>query len=413
MILAGDHTPELYETALNLGPGTVLCVLDGPILSAQHGLKPALKSGPSLYSISLPERLPGSEGETHFALASNHFMDFGTAGMEKSFEQLSMAGSKFSGAGKNVGEARRPMVFESDGVRVGVISCCEAQYGVAGAAAPGVAEIGPWIYPALAKLRGEIDVAVVSVHASVEMSPWPSPYLQELYRSWIDAGALIVHGHHAHQPQGIEHYGGGIISYGSANLLVCPERWAEGVDTYWSLAVDVDLNSRPLRGRVFSTEIRRQNRMLVAEPSNAAEAKSHEDYIAAVTAPLLDPSLLEALWQETAVRSLIRLYADPLRAPTGIQRRFNLKQRVKALRAGFLEAAGAVIGREVSTDFVKRSCMNWHHYFACISHRDAIATGLGVLSGAVSDLRTEASSSLADKFMTFFPKVDRKKQGMT
>jgi hypothetical protein len=332
-------------------------------------------------------------------------MDFGPAGMEKTLELLQRANSRFAGAGRNVEEAQRPMIFEVDGVRVGVISCCEAQYGVAGANWPGVAEIGPWVYSALAELRSEVAVPIVSVHAAVEMSPWPSPQLQQLYRSWIDAGALIVHGHHAHQPQGIERYENGIISYGLGNMMVSPERWADGVNTFWSLAVDVDLKSRPLNYRVFATEIRRQRGSLIAEPSTEAEAKTHSAYMEAVTLPLSDPLFLESLWQETSLRALLALYADPLRAPTGIRRRFSLKQRINAARAAAQEAVSALCGLEVSTTMVRRNRLNWHHYFRCLSHRDAIATSLGLLSGVIPDRRTKMSAHLADQFMPAFPRV--------
>src|SRR5262245_59794686 len=126
LILLGDYTPEAHPAEFNLGPGTLLCVLDGPILPRGHGVKPAIKSGLSIYSVSLPTHPAGSEGETHFALANNHFMDFGPAGMERTTEQLRRVGSKFAGAGHSAEEARQPMIFQADGVRVGVISCCEA-----------------------------------------------------------------------------------------------------------------------------------------------------------------------------------------------------------------------------------------------------------------------------------------------
>jgi hypothetical protein len=214
-----------------------------------------------------------------------------------------------------------------------------------------------------------------------------------------------VHGHHAHQPQGVERYGDGIISYGSGNMMVSPERWADGINTFWSLAVDVDLKSRPLEYRVFPTEIRRQRGKLIAEPSTEAEAKAHHAYIEAATLPLSDPLLLESLWQETSLRAMIGLYADPLRAPTGTRRRFNLKQRIKATRVAIQEVASAFCGFEVSTNMNRRNRLNWHHYFRCLSHSDAIATALGVLSGVIPDLRTDVSSRLADQFMPAFPHV--------
>jgi hypothetical protein len=187
--------------------------------------------------------------------------------------------------------------------------------------------------------------------------------------------------------------------------MVSPERWANGINTFWSIAVEVDLKSRPLEYRIFSTEIRRQRNKLIAEPSTEAETQAHRAYIEAAMLPLSDPALLESLWQETSLRAMIGLYADPLRAPTSIRRRFNLKQRAKAARAAMLEAASALCGYEISSNMTRRNRLNWHHYFRCLSHREAIATAMGVLSGVIPDLRTETSSRLADQFIPAFPRV--------
>ena len=59
---------------------------------------------------------------------------------------------------------------------------------------------------------------IVSVHAAIEDSPWPSPYIRELYHSFIDAGATVVHGHHLHVPQGYETYDEGVIFTAWATL---------------------------------------------------------------------------------------------------------------------------------------------------------------------------------------------------
>src|SRR5262249_25824511 len=96
---------------------------------------------------------------------------------------------------------------------------------------------------------------------------------------------------------------------------------------------------------------------------------------------------------------------DPLRAPTGMRRRFSLKQRINAALTAAQEAASALCGLEISTTMVRRNRLNWHHYFRCLSHRDAIATSLGLLSGVIPDRRTKVSAHLADQFMPAFPRV--------
>jgi len=43
--------------------------------------------------------------------------------------------------------------------------------------------------------------------------------------------------------------------------------------------------------------------------------------------------------------------------------------------------------------------MLWYHMIACESHRQMLATALGLLGGEIKDLRTEETRILADEMM--------------
>lgn len=47
------------------------------------------------------------------------------------------------------------------------------------------------------------------------------------------------------------------------------------------------------------------------------------------------------------------------------------------------------------------SDLSEHPLFACESHRDSIATALGVLSGELEDMRTDETRALADEMMSW------------
>ncbi len=255
MILTGDWAPgnKIVKTSLVLSRG-VLANLEGPILPRDHSFVTVPKAGPSLFSCDLPNET----GQFFFALANNHLMDYGIPGLEATLKLLDKKGFRACGAGKDVYDARRPIIAQDNGVKVGIIACCEAQFGVAiypcirkGTSdnfisvekasrrcsfiyasvyrcnSAGVAEFGPWIYRAIRNLRETVDAVIVSVHAAVEDSPWPSPYIRALYRSFVDAGASVVHGHHSHVPQGYEAYGDGVIFYGMGNFAVDPDKWRD------------------------------------------------------------------------------------------------------------------------------------------------------------------------------------------
>lgn len=393
MIFAGDYAARHWEARLELPNGVVLANLEGPILALEHGLAKAPKSGPALSS----ERLPEGTEVMAWALANNHMMDYGVEGLRRTLAALGDAGMAGCGAGMSLDEARRPMVVQDGAVRVAVLSVCEAQYGVADRRRCGVAELGPWMYQEIAKLKRRGDKVVVSVHQAVEMSAWPSPRVQELYRSWIEAGATVVHGHHAHVPQGVEAYRGGVIMYGLGNFLVDPTPWRDTAHALWSLAVEVEW-AEPVRFKVHTLELQEEGRKLVARVANRAKYAAYRE---ACDRPLKEADLLEALWQETAARAWHRLYAEPLRGPRP-GRGLDGKARARALRAGLRELMRGLLGREVLEKRAFAKALLWQHFFGCQSHAEAITTAMGLLGGEMTDRRTAESRSMAEEFIPYF-----------
>jgi poly-gamma-glutamate synthesis protein (capsule biosynthesis protein) len=67
--------------------------------------------------------------------------------------------------------------------------------------------------------RAQADVVIVALHFGVEYTDAPQPNQQSLARAAIDAGALLVLGHHSHTLQGRERYGNGLIVYSLGNFV--------------------------------------------------------------------------------------------------------------------------------------------------------------------------------------------------
>ncbi|NLE45724.1 MAG: CapA family protein [Chloroflexi bacterium] len=181
MLLVGDWAPGDKQVVLVHEGSTVLANLEGPVLPLAHSCAAVSKAGPCLFSLAVPDKSQCFV----FSLANNHIMDYGLSGLDATLSLLAQKGFRSCGAGKDICDARKPIICRDDDVQLGIIACCEAQFGVARRDSAGVAEFGPWVYRTIRQLRETVEVVIVSVHAAVEDSPWPSPYIRELYRSKV------------------------------------------------------------------------------------------------------------------------------------------------------------------------------------------------------------------------------------
>ena len=396
MLVVGDWALGDRHCQLHLDHGLILANLEGPILPADHGISPAAKAGPHLFSTSLTS----DERPFVFSLANNHTMDYGDMGLNRTLAFLNNRNVMTAGAGRNIEAARAPIIFEVDGARVGLVACCEAQFGLATLAQAGVAELGPWVYREIRNLKPRVDTLIISVHAAQEMSPWPSPRIQDQYRSFIDTGASVVHGHHSHVPQGIEEYNGGVILYGMGNFVVEPDKWRNSANALWSLGVELACGKQARFRRLLTLEIREtSDGELVIEESSQEQRICHEEYLRICDRPLQDRELLEALWQEVSIRAYFEHGAKFMGFPDasgGIES----KQGVRASVAQLVRRVVRSIKRnEPVKSPTKSQYLLWHVMCNCESHRSALATALGVSSGELEDMRTDDTRRLADGMM--------------
>lgn len=182
-----------------------------------------------------PEILPGFGGETRAApllsaagfsilsLANNHIMDYGPEGLRSTIRSLREAGIQVVGAGETIQEARRPVILERNGLRIGFLAYASpgrhsATTDRAGAAPLEAAEIER----DLERLRDRADLAVLSLHFGLVYSDYPRPEDQALARRLCSAGAHAILGHHPHVLQGVERLEGRRIAYSLGELLFDP-----------------------------------------------------------------------------------------------------------------------------------------------------------------------------------------------
>jgi len=157
-------------------------------------------------------------------LANNHIMDYGVGGVEDTLEQLRRAGIVPVGAGTSAAQARRGVVFEVRGVRLGVLSFLEDSLmhsiyvrSFAGAWRPGCARMSlASAKEDIARLRRRADLVLVVAHwgASYGEVTWRQRYLG---KALIDYGADVVVGHHPHVHQPVAVHRGKPIVYSLGN----------------------------------------------------------------------------------------------------------------------------------------------------------------------------------------------------
>ena len=68
-------------------------------------------------------------------------------------------------------------------------------------------------------LRTRCDVVIVSMHNGIEYQPRPNDRQRIFAHAAIDAGALLVVGHHPHVRQVMERYCNGVIFYSLGNFI--------------------------------------------------------------------------------------------------------------------------------------------------------------------------------------------------
>ena len=167
------------------------------------------------------------------SLANNHVMDYGAAGLQDTLAALAGEGIAGFGAGATLPAARRGVVVERRGMRIGLLgylflgdNSIEPPAIFAGPGRPGVAghprsaaAVEAMVRQDVASLRPRVDALVISFHWGREKRYEPEGYQRRLGRAAVDAGAQVVVGHHPHVIQGIEAYRGGLIAYSLGNFV--------------------------------------------------------------------------------------------------------------------------------------------------------------------------------------------------
>jgi len=161
-------------------------------------------------------------------LANNHTLDFQEDGLVDTIRYLDDAGICRVGAGMNIEEAGAPVFRDVGEVTVGLVAFTNNEPAFAATEdSPGVnyvplylglGALGP-IRDAIKRAKRLSDLVIVSVHWSPNMAFYPSLDFRLAAHAMVDAGADVIHGHSAHNFQGVELYRGKPIMYSTGDFI--------------------------------------------------------------------------------------------------------------------------------------------------------------------------------------------------
>ena len=159
------------------------------------------------------------------SLANNHAYDYGADAFEDTLNTLAGVQLPYIGAGRNKEEAAKPHYFIVNGRKYAFSAATRAEKTIrtpeAGENSSGVMRTydATQYLETIKSAEQECDYNIVYVHWGAEGSHQIEDGLYEMGCQYIDAGADIVIGAHAHVLQGIQFYNNVPIVYNLGNFL--------------------------------------------------------------------------------------------------------------------------------------------------------------------------------------------------
>ena len=163
-----------------------------------------------------------SVGADVIELSGNHMSDYGPEWMIFTLEMYEKEGWQYFAGGRNLIEAYKPAVFDINGNKIAFLGC--NQFGPAASWATdkkaGAAPQKYDVYEGIIAQLKEEGYIVIFTFQHIEVYDYlPVSTQVKDFRRMALAGADIVSGSQAHQPQAIEFYNNGAIFYGLGNLF--------------------------------------------------------------------------------------------------------------------------------------------------------------------------------------------------
>jgi poly-gamma-glutamate synthesis protein (capsule biosynthesis protein) len=281
-------------------------------------------------------------------------MDMGEKGLIDTFENCSKTGLITVGAGKNLEEARKPLILEKNKIKVGILAFAEHEFSIAGETKSGANPLEPIDnFKDIQVLSTQVDKVIVIFHGGNEYYPYPRPGMVKLCRFYVDAGADAVICHHSHTTNGYEIYKDSPIFYGIGNFFF-PKKTSEITDWNYGFMVSLEISvKKPLTFNLIPFYFD-QNQIYILEDN------SKDNFINEVQLKseiLMDHDKLQQQWRKFC-ESKHKQYLYNL---LSYNRYDRILYRLKIIKPGYF----------------KNKILTLYNYILCESHRELISNLLG------------------------------------
>jgi poly-gamma-glutamate synthesis protein (capsule biosynthesis protein) len=295
------------------------------------------------------------------AVANNHAFDQGRAGFEETLRRIEQAGLKAIGAGPE-GHSAGPVRIEAGGLTIAFLgyahffnqdgNACPPRRPPAPACVQAAVLERARIADDVRAAAAEADAVVVSLHWGVEYEPQPRAQDVELAREIVEAGALVVLGHHPHVLQPVELHRRadgrvGVIAYSLGNFVsnqsrryvhgAMPEKIAATRD---GALLRVGLAKKDYGRGVVRVEVDGADFLPLWTENDTPEIdrRREPERRPAIRVVAIDRALAE-------VRAALARFPDPVPAPD--QDRWAALRRREALLASRRSAIASLLGEDL------------------------------------------------------------------
>jgi poly-gamma-glutamate synthesis protein (capsule biosynthesis protein) len=288
-------------------------------------------------------------------LANNHIMDHGAEGLRSTVRALREAGIGTVGAGENLRAARRMLVREAGGIRIGIVAMAEHEFSIATEDSWGANPLDPVEFVReVRERRGEFDHLLVLLHGGFEFYAWPSPRIRSVSRFLVEMGATAVFVQHAHCLGGYEAYRGGHIFYGQGAVVMDEAVYRSRASFHEAYLVrltlgagaGVDAELIPLRQSVGGPGARRLS---------GAEADRLRMELAEKSKAIGDDAFVRARWIEFCLERR-HAYLSSLLGHNKVLRKLN---------------AGGLVGKAL---YGRGALLGARNVVCCETHREVLET---------------------------------------
>jgi poly-gamma-glutamate synthesis protein (capsule biosynthesis protein) len=257
------------------------------------------------------------------ALANNHVLDWGYAGLKETLECLHATQIKATGAGQNQDAAATPAVVEVGAKgRVVVFSWADSTSGVpaswaATADRPGMnwlpdlsaASTVQQIQAQVQAVKQSGDIVVASIHWGGNWGYEIPQHQRTFAHQLIDqAGVDVIHGHSSHHVKGLEVYRDKLILYGCGDFI----NDYEGIQGHEAFRGDLSLvyiaHIQPHSGQLLSLQmVPTQMRGFQVHRASGNDvlwlkAVLERECAPSGTSVMLEDNTLSLHWQQSAMR---------------------------------------------------------------------------------------------------------------